>query len=196
MCQSAQSSAALPDAPSALVSAQCLFCERVAGGWRSSAIVSTDGVPDGRLDRRDSANVFAVAPGRKESGDFFDRHVYPQLVERNSRYRPSDNAGWMGRATEAASSVVFVRDDSGQRKLNTSYLLRVATLVAAHSARRPYWRRTGSAPFSDFGSTVGNDAGMNLLHEFGPAMQHVVSGHIPEFVTRIEQGFLRQQERR
>ncbi len=102
----------------------------------------------------------------------------------------------MGRATEAASSVVFGRDESGQRRLNTSYLLRVATMVAAHTARRPYWERSGSAPLSDFGSTVGNDAGMNLWHEFGPAVQHVVTGHLPEFVTRMEEGLLRQQGRR
>jgi hypothetical protein len=97
----------------------------------------------------------------------------------------------MGRATDAASRIFITRDDSGRRKLNASYLLRVATSVAAHSAARPYWRRSGTEPINDFGSTVGNDAGMNLLHEFGPAVRHAMTGHLPEFVTRISQGISR-----
>lgn len=44
-----------------------------------------------------------------------------------------------------------------------------------------------SAPFSDFGSTVGNDAGMNVLHEFEPSIEKLLESHTPRFVTAIEQ---------
>jgi hypothetical protein len=40
-------------------------------------------------------------------------------------------------------------------------------------------------PFGDFGSTIGNDAGMNLFHEFGPGIRQMVIGHAPKFVFRI-----------
>ena len=93
----------------------------------------------------------------------------------------------MGRATDAASRILVTRDQSGRPRLNTSYFLRVATSVAAHSASRTYRARSGTAPLGDFGSTVGNDAGMNLLHEFGPAVRKMATGHLPEFVSRIEE---------
>jgi hypothetical protein len=43
------------------------------------------------------------------------------------------------------------------------------------------------APFSDFGSTVGNDSGMNLWHEFGPDIQQLMKSHAPKFVSKIEE---------
>jgi hypothetical protein len=63
--------------------------------------------------------------------------------------------------------------------------------VAAHSASRPYWARSSSLPLSDFGSTVGNDAGMNLMHEFGPGLRQAVAGHMPNFVFRMEKRIVR-----
>src|SRR5258706_475768 len=74
---------------------------------------------------------------------------------------------------------------AGSGRLNTSYFLRAVTLAAGDTASRPYWRRSAGEPFSAFGSTVGNDAGMNLLHEFGPGIQHAVKSHGPKFVARI-----------
>ncbi|MGA8619117.1 MAG: hypothetical protein WB660_11445 [Candidatus Sulfotelmatobacter sp.] len=61
------------------------------------------------------------------------------------------------------------------------------TSVAVHTAYRPYWARSPSATFSNFGSTIGSDAGVNLFHEFGPGIQHLVKGHTPKFVSKIEE---------
>ena len=91
----------------------------------------------------------------------------------------------MGRATHAAAGIFFTRDESGRGRLNTSYFVRALSSVAADTASRPYWRRSPGEPLSDFGSTVGNDAGLNLLHEFGPGIQHVMKSHAPKFVGRI-----------
>jgi hypothetical protein len=108
------------------------------------------------------------------------------LLKQNLRYHPSTSRSFMGRATYAASRIFITRDDSGKRRLNTSYFLGVLSSVAMHTAYRPYWARSTAAPFNDFGSTIGNDAGINLFHEFAPGIRQMVKGHTPNFVSRIE----------
>jgi hypothetical protein len=115
------------------------------------------------------------------------------LLKQSLRYQPSASDSLMGRATDAASRIFVTRDESGKRRLNTSYFVGVLTSVAVHTASRPYWARSNSAPFSDFGSTVGNDAGVKLLHEFGPGIRQMVTGHMPEFVSRMEERIIRDQ---
>jgi len=197
-CQSERpSSEALPDAPSATVSSQAISFERVDDEARSlsaapAGVSATAGAVTDMAHvtaglRWNEAVLNTTVPAQKESSDFFSRHVYPSLLNSNFRYRPSDSDSLMGRATDAASRILVTRDESGKRKLNTSYLLRVATSVAAHSAARTYRARSGAAPLGDFGATVGNDAGMNLLHEFGPAVRKMTTSHLPEFVSRIQE---------
>ncbi len=118
-----------------------------------------------------------------------DAFLLKYLDPASAKQKPSDHLSgsdsFMGRATHAAAGIFFTRDEAGRGRLNTSYFLRAVTLAAADTASRPYWRRSAGEPFSAFGSTVGNDAGMNLLHEFGPGIQHVVKSHGPKFVARI-----------
>jgi hypothetical protein len=123
---------------------------------------------------------------QKESSTVFDKFLYFSLLKQNLRYHPSTSRSFMGRATYAASRIFITRDDSGKRRLNTSYFLGVLSSVAMHTAYRPYWARSTAAPFNDFGSTIGNDAGINLFHEFGPGIRQMVKGHTPNFVFRIE----------
>src|SRR5579864_9273843 len=91
---------------------------------------------------------------------------------------------WAGRP---ASRIFITCDDFGKGRLNTSYFLGVLTSVAIHTAYRPYWARSASATFNNFGSTIGSDAGMNVFHEFEPVMRQMVKGHAPRFVLRIEE---------
>jgi hypothetical protein len=130
------------------------------------------------------------ASAKKDSAFFLDKYLYPPTLPHGSRYQASENDGLLGRATDAASRIFWTRDLTGTRRLNTSYLLRVVTSIAADTASRPYWRRSASGPFSDFGSTVGNDAGMNLFHEFGPDLGQAMTSHMPRFLARIEQRIL------
>lgn len=123
---------------------------------------------------------------RKDSSSVFNKYLYPPVGARRT-FSSSSSGSLMGRATTAASRIFVVRDESGKGRLNTSYFLRTLTSVAAETASRPYWRRSVGQPFSDFGSTVGNDAGMNVLHEFAPNLQHVMKSYAPRFVSRIEQ---------
>jgi hypothetical protein len=124
---------------------------------------------------------------QKEPDGIFRKYLYPSSLKKPLGYHPESTGSLMGRATSAASRPLITRDYSGKARLNTSYLLRTLTAVAKDTASTPYWRRSLGAPFGDFGSTVGNDAGMNLWHEFGPAIEQLMKNHTPRFVSRIEE---------
>ena len=179
-CQSPDQS--LPDAPSVRIAAGTQgfnFPEQ----FRTSRVGATIGA-----ERPMAAGGFSPIEktfSRKDSNTVFDKYLYPSSVKRRSPYQLSGSGTLMGRATYAASRIFVTQDETGKGRLNTSYLLRALTSVAAETASRPYWRRSGAQPFSDFGSTVGNDAGMNLLHEFAPNLQEVMKSHAPRFVSNL-----------
>ncbi|MFZ0199046.1 MAG: hypothetical protein WB523_18165 [Candidatus Sulfotelmatobacter sp.] len=133
------------------------------------------------------ANAFAGFPEsrEKESRTIFDKYLAPGSSKQRPSYQPS--GGVLGRGVYAVSRTLVARDDSGKGRLNTSYLVRVLASAAADTASRPYWRRSVGEPFSDLGSTVGNDAGTNLWHEFRPGIEQVMKSHTPRFVSRIEE---------
>ena len=195
------SSSSLPDAPSAIVLAPAALLQPISVQRISAEAHSPLGVAP--------LNVAAVGmpvaaarfqavlafdtdqhPAQSNSGALFFKRLYPSLNNPNLRYRPSDKDSVMGRATDAASRILLTRDQTGKRKFNSTYFLRLATAVAADSASRKYRARSKTAPLSDFGSNVGNDTGMNLLHEFGPGLQQAVVSHLPKFVSRIQARFL------
>jgi hypothetical protein len=121
---------------------------------------------------------------REDSRNFVDKYLYPS-VKHDPRYHPSTNGSVMGRASDAASRIFITRDDSGKGRLNTSYFFGVLTSVALHAAYRPYWARSSSETFNNFGSTIGSDAGLNLFNEFRPGILQMVKGYTPKFVSRI-----------
>jgi hypothetical protein len=186
VCQSEHSSpsaGSLPDAPSAQASTQAHSIQRVTFETHAPALM----VSPGSLGA--AAFGETISP-RKASAPLFFKHLYSTSDSSNSRYRASDSDTLMGRATDAASRIFVTRDETGRRRINTTYFLRVATSIAAHNAARTYRARSGTAPLGDFGSTVGNDAGMNLLHEFGPVFRKAAVSHLPVFVSRIEERFV------
>jgi len=125
-----------------------------------------------------------------DAGDaFFAKYLSPAHAGTAHAYRTSTSDSLFGRATYAASSIVITHDDEGRGTLNTPYLLRVFASALAHSAYRPYWKRSVSQPFSDFGSTIGNDAGMKVFNEFKPGILQLVKTHTPAFVEKIEERF-------
>jgi hypothetical protein len=142
---------------------------------------------DSRTGQADLRLVYNGDPAQKEAGGFFEKYLYPSLLKRNLNYHASTSSSLMGRATYAASRIFITRDENGRGRLNTSYLFAVLSSAAMHTAYRPYWRRSTGEPFSDFGSTIGNDAGMNVLHEFAPGLGQMLKEHAPRFVSRIEE---------
>jgi hypothetical protein len=125
-------------------------------------------------------------PDQNSSLDFLTRYLCPTLSKRNLNYHPASES-LVRQATYAASRTLITRDEFGKAGLNTSYLLRALTSVAKDTASTPYWRRHFADPFRDFGSTIGNDVGMNVLHEFEPGIEKLLKDHTPKFVTAMEE---------
>lgn len=182
VCQNVRRS--FPDAPSAQVETQTQrfsgFAEEASSALKFGAISAQPGMGQGGFAVSDRA-----AFPRRDPDAIFRKYLYPSSLRQQSGYHSASNGSLMGRATYAASRTVVTRDESGKGRLNTSYLLRTLTAVAKDTASTPYWRRHLADPFSDYGSTVGNDAGMNLWHEFGPSIERLVNKHTPTFVSRI-----------
>jgi hypothetical protein len=195
--QETRTSRSLPDAPSARLPTQAekfhIFADEARWPFTHGAAAINAGVireaEPGHLAAGSHPTFVALHRAgfaQNESSSFFGKYLCPSLLKRNVRYHPSTSGSVMNRATYAASGIFITRDDSGKRRLNTSYFLGVLSSVAGHHASRPYWMRSAAVPFNDFGSTIGNDAGINLFHEFGPGIQQMVKGHTPKFMFRIE----------
>lgn len=131
---------------------------------------------------------------QNSSRDFFTTHLYSTLPKRNLDYHPA-NEGLVRRASYAALRTLITGNDFGKARLNTSYLLRTLISVGRDTAATPYWRRHFADPFSDFGSTIGNDVGMNVLHEFEPGIEKLLKNHPPKFVTAMEEHRARARQR-
>ncbi len=182
VCQISRQS--LPDAPSA---------QRITQAPSLDAALAKDGTV---LSRVGVAAIWRrrefVSDDNTESKKQPDAIFRKYLSASPSSLRPLssrslDSAGLVNRATHAASGVILARDESGKTRLNTSYLLRTLTSLVADTASTPYWRRHSSDPFSDFGSTVGSDAGLKVWHEFGPGLQQLMRSHAPKFISRLEE---------
>jgi hypothetical protein len=183
VCQNADQS--LPDAPSKQIAPQEQNFNEFILEARSRSKLGALGIDPALMRRGGFAAFNEPVFNQTDSNTIIVRYFEPPPPKQS--YHTSSSGSMIGRATYAASRIFFTRDDSGKGRLNTSYLLRTLTSVAASTASRPYWRRPLGAPFSDFGSTVGNDAGMNLWHEFGPGIQQLMKSHAPKFISRIEE---------
>lgn len=190
VCQGGRGS--LPDAPSA-VAGQAqrsnAFVEdaRLPLNVAGTSVAGTMGDPGWSM-RQEGLFFSGGSAGRhKDPEAIFRKYLYPSSPRQALSSHSASGENLLGRGTHAAARTVVTRNDAGKGRLNTSYLLRTLTSVAKDSASTPYWRRHLTDTFGDFGSTVGSDAGMNLWHEFGPSIGHVLKNFTPGFVSRIEE---------
>jgi hypothetical protein len=123
---------------------------------------------------------------QQRPNNFLDN--YMNQLRQLAPYHPSSTQRILDRAGYAVFRDLIVRDNSGNRSLNTSYLLKVMTSGVVSTARRPYWERSPSDTFNNFGSTIGSNMGTNFFHEFWPGIRETLNSHAPTFVKRIEQG--------
>jgi hypothetical protein len=137
--------------------------------------------------QREVGSGYEALSHQEKSRTIFDKYLKPSSPKRRSVDSSLNERGVVSRATHAATRILVTRDETGKARLNATYLLRAVTSVAADTASTPYWKRSVGAPFSDFGSTVGSDAGINAWHEVGPGLQHLLENHAPKFVSRIEE---------
>jgi hypothetical protein len=190
------SEGSLPDAPSAAqppTHVQRFFTfVNAAGSPSIGGALSIDVMDETKLGhfttgpQANSTPHYQVAFIQNASNAFLGKYVYPPLLKRDTRYYASTSDSFMGRASYAASRIFVTRDDSGKGRLNTSYFLGVLASVAVHTAYRPYWARSSSQTFNNFGSRIGGDAGINIFHEFRPGIRQIVKGFTPKFVSKIE----------
>jgi|SRR5580704_11819229 hypothetical protein len=188
-CQNARAS--LPDAPSAPVAIQTRPFRGFVEQMRPP--LTTEGgfaAAHGAALRQEWLGVIRTknpAMNDMDPEGIFHKYLYPTSTRPAPGHLSEREGSLMARATHAASHMIMTRDDSGKIRLNTPYLLRTLTYVAKDTASTPYWRRSPGEPVSDFGATVGDDAGMNVLHEFAPGIQQLMKSHAPKFVAKIAQ---------
>lgn len=130
------------------------------------------------------AALYGAAALQKESSSFLGKYLFSSLLKQDPRYYPSTSDSVAGRALYATSRIFITHKDSGERTLNTSYFLGLLTAKVIATAYRPYWARSNSITFKTFGSTMGSDMGMDLLHEFGPGIKQLLKRHSPKFLHR------------
>ncbi len=182
----------LPEAPSAhlQISADRLQASVIEGPSPADMPATALGVTESKSlifsGQPSPTALYGPVAGQKTS--IFDKYLSRSLQTRRQHYQPSTGGSFMSRATSAALHTFITRDDSGKGKLSTSYLMGTLTSVVVDNAYRPYWVRTSaSSTFNNFGSTIGSDAGMNVLHEFAPGIRQLLMSHAPGFVSRIQE---------
>jgi hypothetical protein len=127
---------------------------------------------------------------RPKAADFLSKILQPPAHLQQPFHSPLTTGSVISRAGYAASRTIITHDISGKKRPNTSYILNILTAAALHNAYRPYWARSTTATFNDFGSTIGTDAGMNVLHAIQPDLRQIVKSVTPKFVFRIEDRIL------
>ena len=178
----------LPDAPSATLPTPTARFQAFVAGANSSFSRTMVGIDPVLIRQPASGRVipipqptFGTSYRRASVGNgastFFGRYLYPSLLKPKLRYHPSTSSSVLNRVSYAASRIFITRDDSGKGRLNSSYFLGALTSVAIHTAYRPYWTRSTSATFANFGSTIGGDTGINFFREFAPGIRQMMKGH-------------------
>jgi hypothetical protein len=135
------------------------------------------------------ATAYSLRFTQNQTNDAFTKYLNFQLPKPDQGYAPSASGNFLGRATYAASSTFITRTASGRPRLNTAYFVGMLALAAVHTAYRPYWERTGGAVGGDFGVSIGSNAGINVFHEFAPAIRQKTRSITPKFVYRLEERF-------
>ena len=179
-CQSRSLMSSFPEAPALHVSTDAYNFNSFLANTSSKLSFSSPAVLESAGD-----DFYGLASSRDYSVAFLDKYLVWSL-RKNSTYQASRNGSILGRAIDAAPQLMITRDSDGRRVLNTSYLLRALTFAAVDTAHRPSWAQSSAGTFSDFGSSVGSDAGMNVFHEFQSNILHIFDSHSPKFVKRLE----------
>ena len=192
-----QSETSLPDSRQGYVSNPSTTQSRKTRRWEALPDApSANSKHRHPLPTLGDSGIKAASPGpasslyeagtQAEPRDFFDKYLYPSLLKRNSRHHPATSGSFIRRATDAASQILISHDDSGKSSLNNTYFPGALTSAIVQTASGPYWTRSASTPFNNFGSTLGSDMGLNVFHEFAPDIRQVITAHTPRFVSRIE----------
>lgn len=117
------------------------------------------------------SKMYTAALATKESNEFLGRFLFPKLLNQDPRYHASGSTSMMPRAFYAASRVFVTRRDDGQPTMNSSYLMSTVVSASLANAYKPQYYRSFGNTSSDILSTIGSEAGMNVLREFWPQLR-------------------------
>jgi hypothetical protein len=194
---------ALPDAPSARPLTDREKFEVFADDARSPLTFLSAGVSAGYNTATNRlygsgwngfGRNYAAAVAEHQTTNFFGKYLFPTLLSQDPRYHPSEKDGFWSRSTYAATRVLITRRDSGQKTINSSYLLGALVSCAISASYQPVRRTTGQT-LSDFGSTVGGDAGMNILKEFWPQLRSTFRPMTPKKLRDFSGRMMGHEER-
>jgi hypothetical protein len=122
-----------------------------------------------------------------ESGVFFGRFLFPELLRQDPRYLRSTSEGVLPRAEYALSRIVVTHNDSGRKSANFSLIL---SAFAASGLANTYYPRIDRG-FGDTMARAGgglvSTAGMNVLREFWPDIMSKIRKHSPERMKKLEE---------
>src|ERR1019366_9358134 len=99
---------------------------------------------------------------------FFTKFLLPSVLHQDPRYHASTENGTVDRAFYAISRVLVGRNDDGKPTLNTSELVGAMLAASITSAYHPYRHPTNGRAAGNAPTTIGADAGINMLREFWP----------------------------
>jgi hypothetical protein len=157
-----------------------------AGAGTSAALMQSR---DNSGQRWSWPRSYTAALAERESNAFFGRYLFPVLFDQDPRYHGSESNGVMPRAMYATSRVFITRKDDGRKTLNTSYLLSTLLTSSLANVYKHPWDRTPGNTFADVGSTIGGDAGFNLMREFWPQLRETLSNHTPKPFKKLKEKF-------
>jgi hypothetical protein len=108
---------------------------------------------------------------------FFTKFLLPSMLHQDPRYHASTESGTVDRAFYATSRVLVGRTDNGKPTLNTSELVGAVLAASITSAYHPYRHPTNGQTAGNAATTIGSDAGINMLREFWPDIRsHLMDG--------------------
>lgn len=116
---------------------------------------------------------------------FFTKFLLPSVFHQDPRYYASTDDGTVSRATYAISRIFVTRDDNGRSTLNTSELLGAVLAASLTTAYHPYRHLTPAESMSRAASSMGADAGMNMLREFWPDIREQLIDHGPKVMQGL-----------
>jgi hypothetical protein len=124
---------------------------------------------------------------------FFTKFLLPSVLHQDPRYHASTENGTVDRAFYAISRVLVGRNDNGKPTLNTSELVGAMLAASITSAYHPYRHPTNGRVAGNAATTIGSDAGINMLREFWPDIRSrlmdgpkIMQSLVTQFGPRIQ----------
>lgn len=131
------------------------------------------------------ASRFGQSVSDQTEQGFFTKFLLPSVLHQDPRYHMSEDTDAKDRAGYALSRVFVTRNDNGRPTLNTSEILGAVLAASITTTYHPFHQPTAGDVASRAVSSIGADAGMNMLREFWPDIRGHIMDHSPKVVQTL-----------